>query len=52
MIKIMIKDYDQITNMMMQKKNWKETGIKTLGGYHDLYNQSDKLLLSDVFERF
>lgn len=51
MIKIMIKDYDQITNMMMQKKNWKEIGIKKLGGYHDLYNQRDKLL-SDVFERF
>ena len=31
---------------------WKEFGMKTLRDYHDLYNQSDVLLLADVFENF
>ena len=34
------------------KKVWKEFGMKTLRDYHDLYNQSDVLLLADVFENF
>ena len=31
---------------------WKEFGMETLRDYHDLYNQSDVLLLADVFENF
>jgi hypothetical protein len=32
-------------------KVWKEFGMKTFRDYHDLYNQSDVLLLADVFEK-
>ena len=31
---------------------WKEFDMKTLRDYHNLYNQSDVLLLADVFESF
>src|SRR5688572_8188977 len=31
---------------------WNEFGCKTFRQYHDLYNQSDVLLLADVFENF
>jgi hypothetical protein len=31
---------------------WKVFGCKTLGDYHDLYVESDVLLLADVFENF
>jgi hypothetical protein len=31
---------------------WKEFGCKTFRDYHDLYNESDVLILADVFENF
>ena len=34
------------------KKVWKSFEIKNLGYYHDLYDQSNTLLLPDVFESF
>ena len=40
------KDYEHA------QKVWKVSGIKNRGEYHDLYAQSDTLLLADVFENF
>ena len=34
------------------QKVFKETGLKHIGDYHDLYVQSDTILLADVFENF
>ena len=36
----------------MKKKVHKELKIRNLGEYHDLYIQSDTLLLAVVFENF
>ena len=33
-------------------KVFKEFKLKNLGNYHDLYVQSDTLLLADVYENF
>ena len=38
--------------MCMHKKVWDTFNIKILGKYHDLYVQSDTLLLLDISEKF
>ena len=40
------KDYEHA------QKAWEVFGIKNLGEYHNLYVQSDTLLLADVLENF
>ena len=37
---------------MLEKRVFKEFNNKNLGDYHDLYVQSDTLLLADVFQNF
>ena len=39
-------------NYMHAQKVWDVSEIKNLDGYHDLYVQSDTLLLEDVFKNF
>ena len=41
-----------LKQIMCTKRVCKDFEIKNLGGYHDLYVQSDTLLLADVFENF
>ena len=38
--------------MLMQKRVFEDFDIQNLGEYHDLYFQSDTLLLAYVFEKF
>ena len=40
------------TDYRHANKVFKEFKLKGLGEYHDLYVQSDTLLLADVFENF
>ena len=40
------------TDYVLEKRVFKDFEIKNLGEYHDLYVQSDTLLLADVFENF
>ena len=40
------------TDYRHANKVFKEFKLKSLGEYHDLYVQSDTLLLADVFENF
>ena len=46
--KLNLEDITDEDNMYAQKV-WKVFKIKHLGEYHDLYVQSDTLLLADVF---
>ena len=38
--------------MLVIKKVFEEFGLKGRGDYHDMFVQSDTLLLADVFENF
>ena len=46
LVDITDKDYNHAQNL------WKVFEINNLGEYHDLYVQTDTLLLLDVFEKF
>ena len=45
-------EYITDKNYTYAQKLFKELKLKNLGNYHDLYVQSDTLLLADVFENF
>ena len=44
--------YSELNVKDITDKVFNEFRLKNLGGYHDLYVQSDSLLLADVFENF
>ena len=46
------REYITDVNYSHTKKVYKEFKNKNLGDYHDLYVQSDTLILADVFEDF
>ena len=46
-----MEDIRDVDHRLIQRV-WKEFNTKNLGEYHDLYVQSDTLLLPDVFENF
>ena len=50
-IKLYLKDITDEDYIHAQKM-FKELKLKNLDEYHDLYIQSDTLLLADVFENF
>ena len=52
--KLFIVNLENITDKdyPRAKKIWDVFEIKNLGEYHDLYVQSDTLLLADIFENF
>ena len=46
-----LKDFGDKYYLHAQKV-WEEFEIRNLGEYHDLYVQTDTLLLADVYEKF
>ena len=44
--------YSELNVKDITDKVFNEFRLKNLGGYHDLYVQSDSLLLADVFKNF
>ena len=45
-------EYISVKDYLHSQKVWEEFGIRNLGGYHDLFAQTDTLLLADVYEKF
>ena len=48
----MYLEHTTIEDYTHAQKTFEEWKLKNLGDYHDLYVQSDTLLLADVFENF
>ena len=41
-----------LTKIISKKTVWESYKLNNVGDYHDLYVQSDTLLLADIFESF
>ena len=41
-----------LTKIISKKTVWESYKLNNVGDYHDLYVQSDTLLLADIFENF